>query len=506
VRGREIAVRLALGAKQQRLLQQLLTESVLLAFLGGIAGSLLSVWGVRLLVRIVKSDAVLPVFPDSRVLGFSLVISLVTGILFGLVPALRTLRVRVAPVLKDETRGVVESGSRFGWGKGLIAGQVALSLLVLFAAGLLVRSLQKLMTQDFGYRREHLVIAGTDPAAAGYAEEKMKPLAEQLAARLAGTPGVRAVTYSTNGLFAHHESSDAILVPGFENRSANDRAAAEDYVGPDYFGVIGISILAGRGIEAQDTSTSARVAVVNEAMVKRFFAGQNPIGRQFMIDDPAWLNKPISIVGVSRNAKDHGSGLEKPVQSRFYLAFQQMPDPGQIVLEAQLAGDPSTSVADVRSQIKSIDTNLPITFAKTLKTLVDDSAESEIALAKLSTLFAGLALLLACIGLYGVMSYTVAGRTREIGMRMALGAERGDVVEMVLGEAMMLVAIGLAVGIPVALATSRALASLLFGLNSTDPIALAAVVVLLAIVGGAAGLVPARRAAKVDPMVALRYE
>jgi ABC-type antimicrobial peptide transport system permease subunit len=160
----------------------------------------------------------------------------------------------------------------------------------------------------------------------------------------------------------------------------------------------------------------------------------------------------------------------------------------------------------VRSQIKSIDTNLPITFAKTLKTLVDDSAESEIALAKLSTLFAGLALLLACIGLYGVMSYTVAGRTREIGMRMALGAERGDVVEMVLGEAMMLVAIGLAVGIPIALATSRALASLLFGLNSTDPIALAAVVVLLAIVGGAAGLVPARRAAKVDPMVALRYE
>ena len=506
VRSREIAVRLAVGAKQQRLLQQLLTESALLAFLGGIGGSLLAVWGVRILVGIVKSDAVLPVFPDLRVLGFSLVVSLLTGILFGLVPALRTLGVRVAPALKDETRAIVDSGSRFGWGKGLITGQVALSLLVLFAAGLLVRSLQKVMTQDFGYRREHLVIARTDPSAAGYSREKMKPLAQQLAVRLAGTPGVRAVTYSTNGLFANTESGDAILVPGFENRSANDRNALEDYVGPDYFGVVGIPILAGRGIEAQDTNTSTRIAVVNEAMVKRFFAGQNPIGRQFRIDDPDWLNKPITIVGVSRNAKDHGSGLEAPVAPRFYQAFQQTEDPIQIVLEAQVEGDPSASPANVLGQIKSVDPHLPVALVKPLDRLVKDSAGSQIALAKLSSFFAGLALLLACIGVYGVMSYTVAGRTREIGMRMALGAERGDVVEMVLGEAMMVVAMGLALGVPLALASGRALQSLLFGLNSTDPLSLAAVVVLLAVVGAIAGLVPACRAAKVDPMVALRYE
>ena len=506
VRSREIAVRLAVGANRYRLLQQLLTESVLLSVIGGIAGALLAVWGVRVLVRIVESDAVLPVLPDLRVLAFTLIISLLTGILFGLVPALRTLRVRVAPTLKDATRTIADSSARFGWGKALIAGQVALSLLVLFAAGLLVRSLQKLMTQDFGYQRDHLVIARTDPAAVGYANQKMEPLAEQLAARLAGTPGVRAVTYSTNGLFAHTESDDAIIVPGFEKLSVADRSAAEDYVGPDYFGVIGIPILAGRGIEAQDTSTSTRVAVVNEAMVKYFFAGQNPIGRQFLIDDPDWAKKPITIVGVSRNAKDHGGRLREAVGPRFYLAFQQMSDPVQIVLEAQISGDPSAAVANVVGQIKSVDPNLPISFARTLDRLVDDSAESEIALAKLSAFFAGLALLLACIGLYGVMSYTVAGRTREIGMRMALGAQRGDVMQMVLRESTMLVAVGLAVGIPLALASSRALKSLLFGLNSTDPISLAAVVVLLAVVGAIAGMIPARRAAKVDPMVALRYE
>ena len=241
-------------------------------------------------------------------------------------------------------------------------------------------------------------------------------------------------------------------------------------------------------------------------MAKHFFAGQNPIGRQFRIDDQYWLNKPITIVGVSRDAKDHGSGLLDPVKPRFYLAFQQMPDPVQIVLEVQVAGSPSASLPDVTREIKRINPNLPIPFVETLDSLVDESAESEIALAKFSTLFAGLALLLAYIGLYGVMSYTVSGRTREIGVRMALGAQRRDVVQMVVREAMMLIVVGIGAGIPLALASSRALRSLLFGLNNTDPLSLAAVVLLLASVGAIAALIPARRATKVDPMVALRYE
>jgi predicted permease len=505
-RNREIAVRLAIGGTPRRILQQLLTESVLLAFIGGVAGSLLAIWGVRVLVSIFESHATLPLVPDLRVLAFTLVVILFTGVLFGLVPALRTLRVRVSPALNDANRTTSGTRSRFGLGKGLIAGQVALSLLVLFAAGLLVRSLQKLMTQDFGYNREHLVIARTDPTSAGYNNQTMKTLAQQLIARLSGTPGVRALTYSTNGLFAGTESADAIIVPGFDAAEGKDRVAREDYVGPDYFGAIGIPILAGRGIEAQDTSTSTRVAVVNEAMVRYFFHGENPIGRQFKIDDSSWLDKPLTIVGISRNAKDHGSGIREAVKPRFYMAFQQVPDPTQIVLEAQVQGEPSVAVANIMSQIKSTDPHLTISFVKTLDSLVDDSASDQIALAKLSAFFGGLALLLACIGLYGVMSYTVAGRTREIGLRMALGARRTDVVRLVLGEGLLLVVIGLAVGIPLSLASSRVLQRVLFEMKSTDPLSLVAVVLLLGIVATFAGLVPARRAAKVDPMVALRYE
>jgi len=213
IRNKEIAIRLAIGANRHRLLRQLLTESVLLALLGGAAGSLLAVWGVRVLVGIFDSDSALPLSPDGRVLIFTIATSLLTGILFGLVPALRTLKVQVSPALKDAARTTPEKGSRSGWGKALIVGQVALSLLVLFAAGLLVRSLQKLMTQDFGYERDHLVIARVDPAAAGYNSRSMKLLAQQLRTRLASTPGVRAVTYSMNGLFAGSESDDAIIVP-----------------------------------------------------------------------------------------------------------------------------------------------------------------------------------------------------------------------------------------------------------------------------------------------------
>jgi predicted permease len=307
-------------------------------------------------------------------------------------------------------------------------------------------------------------------------------------------------------LFGGSESADAIIVPGFSAGTPRDRLALEDYVGPNYFGVVGIPILAGRGIEAQDTVTATRVAVVNEAMVKHFFPARDPIGRQFRIDDPDWVDKPFTIVGISHDAKDHGSGIREAVRPRFYQAFQQTPDPDQIMLEAQVSGAPSGAVTNVLGQIKAADPRLPISFIETLDTLVADSAGNQIALAKLSTFFAGLALLLACVGLYGVISYTVANRTREIGVRMALGARRGDVMQLVLREGMMLVAIGLLVGIPLALASTRLLHSFLFGLNSTDPLSLIAVILLLAIVAAVAGFIPARRAARIDPMVALRYE
>ena len=505
-RNREIAIRLAIGADWPRLLKQLLTESVLLACLGGIAGSVLAIWGVRLLVTIFGSNTTLPLYPDARVLTFTIGISLLTGISFGLIPALRSIRIQVSSALKEAGRSTRERSSRFGLGKGLITGQVALSLLVLFAACLLVRSLQKLMAQNFGYDRDRLVIARLDPTSAGYTSEKMKLLAQQLVSRLEGTPGVIAATYSTNGLFAGTESNDAILVPGF-NASHEDREAMEDYVGPEYFGAVGIPILAGRGIEVQDTPISTRAAVVNQAMVQHFFpGGLNPIGRQFRIDDQDWLDKPITIIGVSHDAIDHGTGLRERAKPRFYMAFQQVPEPEQIVLEARVRGVPSAALTNLVSQIKAVDPNLPISFSNTLDTLVSNSAANQIALAKLSVFFAGLALLLACVGLYGVMSYTVAGRTREIGVRMALGAARRDVMQLVLRESMLLVTMGLVIGIPLSLASSRLLRSFLFGLRATDPLSLFAVILLLGVVAALAASIPARRAAKVNPTVALRYE
>ena len=461
---------------------------------------------MRVLVRIFDSSAALPLAPDWRVLSFTIAICLLTGVLFGLVPAVRTLKVQVTPALKETTAVLSESRSRFGWGKGLVAGQVALSLLVLFAASLLVRSLQKVMTQDFGYQRDHLVIARMDPTAAGYKSDKMKLLAQQLVTRISSLPGVRNVTYSVNGLFAGSESGDAVIVPGFKANDDRDRVSMEDYVGPGYFGAVGIPILAGRGIEGQDTATSMRVAVVNEAMVKHFFGGLNPLGRQFTIDDANELDKPFTVVGVSKNAKDHGSGLREEVKPRFYQAFQQTQDPTQIILEVQASGAPSAAISTIRGEIKAVDPRIPIGSLNTLDGLVRGSAADQIALAKLSAFFAGLALLLACVGLYGIMSYTVAGRTREIGLRMALGARRLDVLQLILREGMWLVGFGLAIGIPLSLASSRLLSSMLYGLKSTDPVSLFAVIAILAVVAVFAGYIPARRATKVDPMIALRYE
>jgi predicted permease len=513
VRNKEIAVRLAIGANRGRLVQQLLTESILLAFFGGVAGSLLATWGVPLLVQLFASGANvfgartdLPLVPDARVLGFTVAICLLTGILFGLVPALRTSQVPVTAALKEATAAARASRSRFVWGKGLVAGQVAVSLLVVFVAGLLVRSLQNQLTQDFGYDRGPLVIARLDPMAAGYtsAGMKMNVLAQQLVARISSTGGVRGVAYSQNGLFSHLESGDAIIVPGFKPAQPHDSVAMEDYVSPDYFGVVGIPILAGRGIEAQDTATSTRVAVVNEAMVKHFFAGQNPVGRQFMVDDPDWVNKPFTIVGVARDARDHY--LRDPVVPRFYMAFQQAPGSTQIVLEVEAAGTPSAAAANVLGQVKAVDPRLPVDFVETLNALVISSAGDQIALAKLASVFAGLALLLSCIGLYGVMSYTVAGRTREFGVRVALGASSADVLRLVLLEGLALAGAGLAIGIPISLTTSHVLSSVLYELSTTDPVSLLVGIGTLAAVAMLAGYIPARRATKVDPMVALRYE
>jgi len=281
--------------------------------------------------------------------------------------------------------------------------------------------------------------------------------------------------------------------------------SASDDVGPGYFSALGIPLLLGREVGLQDTASSPRVAVVNQSFAKFYFHDQNPIGRRFSIDDDQRRDQPIEIIGVVADSKQNS--LRQPAERRFYLSFFQETERRMMMnVEISTMGDPAGVATDLRKQIQSIDPNLTIRRMHTMEELIDDSISEQVVLAKLSGFFAMLALVLACIGLYGIMSYTVAGRTREIGVRMALGAQRTDVLWLVLGEALVLVAVGIAVGVPAAIASSKLLSSMLFGLTATDPASLATVTLTLGLVAALASYIPARRATKVDPMVALRYE
>jgi putative ABC transport system permease protein len=382
---------------------------------------------------------------------------------------------------------------------------VALSLLVLFAAGLLVRSLQNIRNIDLGYNREHLLLVSTDPLAAGYNKSKITNFANEVATQISNLPGVRAVASSKNGLFSGSESGNTIKVEGYVAKNDPDAQAAFDQVSSNYFSAVEIPLLIGRDIGLQDTETSPRVAVINETMARFYFGQANPIGRKFTIEDPESKGGPVEIVGVARDARDHK--LKGNVQRRFYIPLSQSlgPAPG-LNFEIRTAGDPVAVAEAVRKQIKNFDANVPIYSVRALNELAERSISDQILIARLSSFFAGLALLLAAIGLYGILSYSVAGRTREIGVRMALGAQRGSVLGMVLREAGKLVLLGIAIGIPAALLTSRLFSSMLFGLKATDPGSMALVIAVLLAITLLASYIPARRATKVDPMVALRYE
>lgn len=494
---REMSVRLALGAGRGRLIRQLLTESMVVAFLGGMAG-LGAAWILRAgLLRLVPETIPLPASPDARILGFAFVLTLVVGLTLGLLPALRTMSVNASVGLKAQGRGLTGSAAWLRMGKLIVVGQVALSLPLLVGAGLLLRTLQNLQQVDLGYVKERLIQVRVDVQMGGYEEQRRLPLFQRLLERVRAVPGVRAASYSKSGLFLGSRSSGDVEVEGYMQKGDGGVWSVWDHVGPDYFSTLGIPLLQGREITERDQPSRNKVCVINEVFARQFFAGRNPLGMH--------VNR-YEIVGVARDSRNRN--LRDEIEPRFYVPAGQPADvpPRFITFAVRTVAEPSSVLAGVRQAILAEDPNLPVTAASTLTELIDRQMVQDRMLARLSMAFGIVALLLAALGLYGVLSYGVARRTSEIGIRKALGAQHGAVMRMILRETGLLLVLGLIAGVALSAAGIRFITSRLYGLAPTDPVALGAAITVLAGVALLAAWLPAYRASRVDPLVALRYE
>jgi macrolide transport system ATP-binding/permease protein len=508
-RQKEMAMRVALGATRGRLVRQLLMESLLLAVLGGIGGAILASWAVSALVALVAADVPLNVKPDVSVLAFAVGVSLITVILSGLAPALRSARVDLVPSLKSGTSPDTAERTRLGLSKSLVVFQVAVSLLLLVGAGLLLRSLDNLENQNLGFSPEHVLLVDLNPELAGYKAKELPGLYRELLRRVRQLPGVRSASIGGVSPMSGSEMSADFAAEGLARPRGRNTAELVP-VGPEYFETEGMRLIAGRAIYSQDGGSSTTVAVVNQAFVHRFLLAGNPVGRRFSLGS-RFRAPGFQIVGVVEDAK-YGGASEAPPPMVFVSAYQLQASQIEELLssvneiEIRAIGMPGGVAAEVRRVIHEVDPNLPVTDAKTLSEQVSDSLGQQRAISELTSLFGMLGLVLACVGLYGLMAHNVARRTNEIGIRMALGAQRRDVVWMVLRQTMLLIGLGIAFGIPIALALARSIASQLYGIRSTDPFTVVVAVVIMAAVGAIAGYLPARRASRVDPMVALRYE
>ena len=508
-RRREVGIRLSIGASRKRLFRQFLTESLVLSLLGGCAGLLIAWSGARLLVRLI-SDPEQPLSLatglDWNVLGFTLAVTVCTGILFGLAPSLRASRTDLNASLREVSQSVTHSASRLNVAKTLVIAQVALSLLLVIGAGLFLHTLQNLQNADLGYPREHLLQIGVDGLTAGYKQQELASFYAEVAERLRALPGVRGVTYSALGLMTGGESSNRVEAEGFVPQREEDRHSRFDRIEPGYFAVLGIPFLLGRELGPQDTATSHPVCVINEELARRFFAGRNPIGLHLTTSYGEKRNV-LEIVGLVKNARS--GDLRKDIPQRFYLPVTQGFEgkvPESIVFLLRTTGEPKSIESTVRKAILTVNPDVPVTFASSMEDMIDEYTTSTRMIARLCAVFGAVALLLAATGLYGVLSYGVARRTNEIGIRMALGAGRGSVIAMILGETGAMVAIGMVVGIATALACTRLIASQLYGLGKFDPISFVASSVMLCLVALIAGYIPAARAARVEPVKALRHE
>ena len=508
-RQREFAIRTAMGASRSRMIRQLLIESLLCAFGGGAMGILLGTWLMRILTPIVVENAGIHGLSDSLdrgVLGFAIAATVISGVFFGLIPAWRVTRLGVSDVIKDQGSTSSASVSHVGFRKFLVAGQVAFTMLLLAGAGLFVRSLWNLRNQDLGLRTDNVITFSVQPALNGYDLPRSIALFDQMRARMAAVPGVRSVGSGDVATLTGDDEGSNITVEGGTQAQLPEELQDVDHiaVSANYFSTLGIPLLSGREFTESDGATAPKVAVVSEAMAKRFFPDRNAVGSHFAFGAGNKVVPDILIVGVVKDVKqEHVNSAPQPY---VYIPYSQRPKLREMTFYVRADRNPLLLASSLQDVVRQMDANLPVFDLKTMQRVVEEDLFSARMVAVLSACFAGLAALLAALGIYGVLAYVVVQRTREIGIRMALGALAGDVRVLIVKEVGSMVLIGVGLGLPLAYGLARFSESLLYGVHAGDPAVYALGLGLIALIALAACFIPARRATRVDPLVALRYQ
>jgi predicted permease len=517
-RQREMAVRLALGARRVQLVRQLFVESLLLAFAGGLAGLAVAAVGAPLVLGFFVSGEgpqPLSTLPDLRILAFTFAVSTLTGVLFGLAPALQSTRPSVAPTLKDQAGNVV-GGGQARLRKALVASQVAVSLLLLIGAGLFIRTLNNLFSVDLGLHASQLIAFNVDPSLNGYTGDRTKQFAKTLLERLRGMPGVSASGLATMRILEGNQWSSSMTIEGYTPKADENVQQWNNSISPGYFRAMGMPLVMGRDFDERDERlglappargdrrTDYRTVIVNEKFAKHYFGSGAPIGRRVGFGSDPGTPTPIEIIGVVKDAKY--TDVRDEVQRQVFFPYLETSQPGGFTVYVRTSRDADSMFGLVRQTVQQLDANLPIHGTRTVEHQIALSLRNERLIATMSVLFGVLATLLAVVGLYGVMAYTVSRRTREIGIRMALGAQAASIGWLVIREVLTIAGIGVALGLPAAWWLSRYVASQLYEVSATDPATIVAAIGALTLVAIVAGLVPSARAARVSPTTALRYE
>ncbi len=504
-RQKEIAIRIALGSGRARLMRQLLTESIVLSFAGAALGIVFAQWGAHLLVAFLslgENKVFLDLNVDWRVLAFTAGVSILTALIFGLAPAWKGTAANPQAVMKANARGIIE-GSKFGIGKALVVAQVALSLVLVVGAGLMLSTFFRLETLDTGFDREHVLLVSVDLRNGNYARERRGAAMREMLAHLRAMPGVRSASVSNMTPVSGSFWNENLEIEGYSSKGPDDTLVYFNEVSDRYFETLRMDLIAGRDFNSHDTPESPKVAIVNQTMAKKYFAGQSPIGKRYRAEEGNTMGPWTEIVGVVKDSK-YGS-LREEILPTAFLASNQDATPMWYQFELRAAGPPTALVPGAKSAIAEVNRDVSLQF-KTLALQVNESIARERLLATLSGFFGALALAMATIGLYGVMAYNIARRRNEIGIRMAVGADPSRVLRMVLREVAILIAMGLAIGLSAAMGATRFVESFLFGVKANDPWTLSIAAGILALAAALAGFLPARSASRLDPIIALREE